>query len=372
MQKKKILALLIAVIIIPLSFLVVFNLPAPSVQSPSQNSNWLEGWNYRKSHEIQGSQGAGTDYQIKVTAYYDKGTDYGSNVYLNSKSQPDFSDVRFTGGDGLALLDYWVETKVDANYAVFWVKVNGNLDTNQTIYVYYGNSTVTSASDMKKTFPFSDDFSGNSLDSSNWRTFGNGKITVANGICTLETTTNDRGWIYILGKTQFGTNYAVRFSSMVIEQGEFRWTHHGFATIYNASDNSGGRIDEYPNYVTASQEATYYGWSFRSRAFQNTSRLDLSSHAPAVGVYYTYEIQRNGTTNDILKCNDVFQGSLSTNIPTVNMGAMFSVDHGDGILYSVTAMDWVFIHKYVADEPVQGTWGNIETVLPSNIFGIKI
>ena len=368
--RKKLLAVLIVIVITSVCFLVVFNLPAQSVTS--EKGPWLSGWNYRKSHDIQGSSGAGTDYQIEVTAHYKKGADYGSNVYLDSKCQPNFDDVRFTDNDDLTLLDYWVETKADANYAVFWVKVNDNLDSNQTIYIYYGNNTVTSASNIQKTFPFADDFSGSSLNTSIWRTFGYGKVTLANGVCTLESVPGERGWIYLLGRSQFGTNYAVRFRSLVIEQGDLRWTHHGFATIYNDSDKSGARIDEYPNYITASQEAQFYAWSLRTRAFQNTSRLDLSSSAPAVNTYYTYEIQRNGTTNAILECNDVFQGSLGTNVPTIDMGAMFSADNGDSTLYSVTAVDWVVIHKYVANEPVQGAWGITESILPSNIFGFQI
>lgn len=33
--------------------------------------NWLTGWDYRKSHNITGATGAGTDYPEKVIAYYD-------------------------------------------------------------------------------------------------------------------------------------------------------------------------------------------------------------------------------------------------------------------------------------------------------------
>ena len=369
-SRKKFLAILLAVIITSICFFVVFNLPAPAVSV--ENKNLLAGLDYRKSHDIQGSPGAGTDYQIKITAHYQKGADSGSDVYLASKCQKNFDDVRFTAADGLTLLDYWLETKADADYAVFWVKVNDNLDSNQTIYIYYGNTTIFSTSNMQTTFPFADDFSGNNLNNTEWRTFGSGKVTVSGGECTLESVPGERGWIYILGKTLVGTNYSVRFSSLVIEQGDYRWTHHGFATIFNGSSNTIGRIDEFPNYISASQEAAYYAWSLRIRAYSNTSRLDLSNDAPAVGNFYTYEIQRNGSTNVLLNSNDVLQGSLSTNIPTVNMGAMFSADNGGSSLYSVTAMDWVIIRKYVANEPLQGVWGIQESLLASNIFGITL
>lgn len=358
-SRTKFLAILLTVIITSICFFVVFNLPAPSVST--ENQNWLAGWNYRKSHDIQGSAGAGTDYQIKITTHYPKGIDSTSDVYLAAKCQKNFDDVRFTGADGLTLLDYWLETKADADYAVFWVKVNDNLDFNQTIYLYYGNTTILSASNIEKTFPFADDFSGNNLNTAKWRTMGTGKVTISGGECTLESISGERGWIYLLGKTLVGTNYSIQFRSLVIEQGEYRWTHHGFATIYNASDNTGGRIDEFPNYITASQEAIYYAWSLRTRAYSNTSRLDLSNDAPAVATFYNYEIQRNGTTNVLLNCNNALQGSISTNIPTINMGAMLSADNAGSTLYSVTVIDWVFIRKSIANEPQQGIWNTEET-----------
>lgn len=370
--RKKFLAILLAIIIVSISFFVVFNLPASSISPDIKDKNWLAGWDYRKSHTIQGSVGAGTDYQIKITVHYPKGVDSGPDVYLDAKCQKNFGDVRFTSADGLTVLNYWVETTTDGDQAVFWVKINDNLDFNQTIYLYYGNATVSSASNMAATFPFSDDFSGNTLNASNWQTFGSGKITIGGGECTLESVPSDRGWIYILGKTLVGTDYSIRFRSLVIEQGCSRWTHHGFATIYNDSDNSGGRIDEFPNYITASQEATYYAWTLRTTAYGNTTRLDLSNDTPAAGVFYTYEIQRNGTTNVVLNCNDVLQGTISTNIPTVNMGAMFSADSAGSTLYSVTVVDWVFIHKSIANEPQQGNWNAEETILAKNLLGYSI
>lgn len=350
------------------AFFLVFNLPATS--SNAENPNWLIGWDYRKSHNIQGSAGAGTDYQMKIITHFGKGIDWGSEVFLNSKCQKTFDDVRFTDDDGLTLLDYWFETKTDGDKAVFWVKVNDNLNVNQTIFIYYGNKTVTSASNIEKTFPFADDFSG-SINSSKWRTFGSGELKIADGECTLETVPSSRGWIYLIGKTLVGTNYAVRFRSFVIEQGDYRWTHHGFATIHNSSD-TGARIDEYPNYITASQEATFYAWTLRSRAYSNTSRLDLSNLAPQVGTFYTYEIQRNGTTNVLLKSNDALQGVINTNFSMENMGAMFSADNGNSTLYSVTVVDWVIVRKCIANEPLHGTWELEQSRVASNIFGVHL
>jgi len=85
---------------------------------------WLEGWSYRKSHEINSSPaGAVTDYQMPIKVHYGAGVDDGEDVYLNGKCRNDFGDIRFTDSDGVTELSYWMEEKVDGDYAIFWVKV---------------------------------------------------------------------------------------------------------------------------------------------------------------------------------------------------------------------------------------------------------
>ncbi|MGQ9624777.1 MAG: DUF2341 domain-containing protein [Candidatus Bathycorpusculaceae bacterium] len=126
----------------------------PAVHLPiTFAEGWLTGWSYRKSHVINYAAGAGTNYQVKITCYYGSGSDNGGTVYLFSYSRTDFGDVRFTDDDGTTLLDYWMETKVDSNYAVFWVEVADDLSTvAATIYIYYGNAAATTTSNLNNTF----------------------------------------------------------------------------------------------------------------------------------------------------------------------------------------------------------------------------
>jgi len=105
----------------------------------------LSGWQYRKLHKIRGSTaGEVTDYQIRIVVHYGSGTDNGEHVYLDGKCRSDFGDIRFTADDGVTELPYWIEEKVDGNYAVFWVKIPyipAYPDTT-TIYIYYGNQML--------------------------------------------------------------------------------------------------------------------------------------------------------------------------------------------------------------------------------------
>lgn len=126
---------------------------------------WLVGWDNRKSHIITNATGASLGYQVKIRVDYGSGTDGGEIVYLNGKCRTDFGDIRFTDNDGETELDYWMETKSNGNYAVFWVEVEDWLGIDRTIYVYYGNSEATTTSDGGKTFVYFDDFSSDTSSS---------------------------------------------------------------------------------------------------------------------------------------------------------------------------------------------------------------
>ncbi|RLE48498.1 MAG: hypothetical protein DRJ31_07160, partial [Candidatus Methanomethylicota archaeon] len=118
---------------------------------------WLLGWSYRKPHEIVGSTaGSVTNYQIKFIVHFGAGSDVGASVYLNGKCKSDFSDVRFTLSDGVTELPYWIEEKVDGDYAVFWVMIPSipAYPDKTLIYVYYGNPSAKSNSDKESTFPY--------------------------------------------------------------------------------------------------------------------------------------------------------------------------------------------------------------------------
>lgn len=140
---------------------------------------WLDGWSYRKSHMIGNATGAGTNYQIRVVVHYGAGTDSGADVYVNGKCRTDFGDIRFTDDDQVTLLDYWMEEKVDSDYAVFWVEIADDLGSaNQKIYIYYGKSDAITTSNLDDTAVFGQDFrTEQSISASKWVTSGSPTIS---------------------------------------------------------------------------------------------------------------------------------------------------------------------------------------------------
>lgn len=159
-------------------FLVTQNLSLssgglPIVEGPQVNEefelsdgeSWLTGWSYRQKLAFWEVDGSGTNYPVDLHVFYDE-RDNSLQVETLTKCQTDFGDIRFTDNDGSTELDYWMETKVDSDEAVFWIEVVDSLETGNSvvIYIYYGTSgTSTTTSDGEEVFYFFDDFENNNL-----------------------------------------------------------------------------------------------------------------------------------------------------------------------------------------------------------------
>jgi len=149
---------------------------------------WLEGWQCRKSQVINASAGAGTGYAVGIKVYNGTGTDgtetingvsFGK-VYVNSTTA-DFREVRFTDGDGVTLLPYWIETLVSGTSAKCWVKVSDDLSTAAaTVYVYWGNDYAYPMSNGQLTFDWFD-------------TYEDGEVWTKEGVVIPSPSTD---WVY--------------------------------------------------------------------------------------------------------------------------------------------------------------------------------
>ena len=126
---------------------------------------WLSGWQYRREITITEQSGVSlTDYQVKIVL---NSTNFDSWDKVNS----DGSDIRFTDSDGTTLLDYWIEEwDYTGQTATIWVKVPYIPASNTaTIYMYYGNPSATSESNVDEVwggsvFAFYDFESGTATD----------------------------------------------------------------------------------------------------------------------------------------------------------------------------------------------------------------
>ncbi|RLB80123.1 MAG: hypothetical protein DRH17_12545, partial [Deltaproteobacteria bacterium] len=311
---------------------------------------WLEGWQYRKSHEIVGSTaGAVTDYQIRIKVHYGSGTDSGEDVYLNGKCRTDFGDIRFTSDDGVTELPYWMEEKVDGDYAIFWVKVPSipaNPNT-ATIYIYYGNPDATTTSNGDNTFLFFDDFEGSDLDTSKWSTewlYG-ASYSVADSIITI-TSSGTRPYIHTL-KT-FTAPFVIEAKVQKINNDiEFGW----FVTPPFRGTGSNPPTTGYMllDAIWLSPESVLIDKA------ENKSWIHLATTPLSVptGWHRMRVFQKtDGITGDI---DGTSASTTDTSYQSGNICLTNRETNG-----AQQSFDWIFVRKYVDPEPSHGAWGSEE------------
>ncbi|MGY5858573.1 MAG: DUF2341 domain-containing protein [Candidatus Thorarchaeota archaeon] len=313
--------------------------------SSTSEVSWLSGWEYRKSHNITGSVGAGTNYQIQFIVNRGAGVDNGSSVYCGGQCRTDFGDIRFTSSDGLTLLDYWIESIQGSNIATFWVEVLDTLDVNQTIYIYYGNEDALVASDGNATFIFFDDFEGSSIDSTKWSIENpDGTATFSNSVLTLAGNDGDFR-IALKSLVSAFKPVSIRFRGMlestetVPQWNHIAWSHHiwGPGTYQRAGIRS------------------KYGVNQTYVANDNGVIGDVNLSSQYFDTFHTFDVHR--LTNSFeLHSDDTFVTSGNNQPDDTSVPIVLYCRDDDYTLQC----DWIFMRKIIDNEPTHGEWGELE------------
>jgi hypothetical protein len=106
---------------------------------------------YRRAVTVTHPGPAISDYQVAVTL------DVGSMGSPYNHVNADGSDLRFRDDTGTEL-SYWIESWDNSGDSLVWVRVPNLPTGDTTIYLYYGDPLLTSASDPHSTFLFFDGF----------------------------------------------------------------------------------------------------------------------------------------------------------------------------------------------------------------------
>ncbi len=120
-------------------------LQEPTTSIGSEESWYFTSWSRRAPVTISNPDSGLTDYQVKV------------DVTFDDDMQPDFDDIRFVDSDDSSELSHWRESYTASTSAIFWVKVPSIPSGDKTIYMYYGNPSVNTASNGDSTFEFFDE-----------------------------------------------------------------------------------------------------------------------------------------------------------------------------------------------------------------------
>ncbi|MEM4454415.1 MAG: DUF2341 domain-containing protein, partial [Thermofilaceae archaeon] len=324
------------------------------LQAAEAQGTWfLSGWQYRKSHVINPASGAGTNYQIRIKVNYGSGADNGENVYLNGKCRSDFGDVRFTRSDGVTLLDYWMESKVDGSYAIFWVKVADDLSTNAvTIYIYYGNPSAVTTSNIGATAILGKDWRvDQNIDG--WVQSG-GTITYSSdGISITQTS----------GAAQIRSSSTVDFSSPKRVIARFKIDTAGYydADNYICPTVTTGDVYAEPNWIAFYQSSYVY---LRKKVGGASPVIITSSTSFSGTVFHTHELRiRIGSTGYVKWFVDGSQlySSTSESLYTSTANYLYiSISAASGYTRTIT-QSYIAVFKFVDPEPSHGSWGSEET-----------
>ena len=106
---------------------------------------WDDSWLYRQTVAITNSGTNQTDFQTMITL--DSAT-----LITANKVQSDCDDIRITDISG-KLIPHWIEpTTCNTSTTKIWTKVPSITTNGATLYLYYGNSAITSTSSTADTF----------------------------------------------------------------------------------------------------------------------------------------------------------------------------------------------------------------------------
>jgi len=328
------------------------------------NVAWLPpGWDYRKSHAINGSTvGLLSDYAIRFIVYYGSGTDSGEDVYLDNNCRPDFGDVRFTRSDGSTQLDFWIEKKTDGDHAVFWVEVDSipASPSSVTIYIYYGNNAATTTSNGRDTFDWFDDFG---FDSSADYDIGR-HTTIWHGLGTyLPYYDPVNGRVAYDTGDNFTGGWMVRSSNLTIQNFAAK-VIFGVSASYPINTTNGilgrwtGDSAYYGFYVAGGNYAASPALVRDARTTVIASPPSNTYH-PFGDIPHTAELRVYGST----LAGIYNEGEADEVILTTTDSAHAGVGQVEVIIAQATGwFDTFFVRKYVDPEPGHGSWGSEEGV----------
>ncbi|MCK9626936.1 MAG: DUF2341 domain-containing protein [Bacteroidales bacterium] len=311
------------------------------------SADWLSGWGYRKSHVINNTGDALSDYQMMYTINRSSGTDSGSTVYVDTKCNESYDDIRFTKSDGTTLLDYWIEES-DTDSATIWVEVDSIAASGDTtIYLYYGNPAAESTSNGDDTFPFFDDFSGSSLDTDKWEVRSNiaGSISVADSNLTITVPDSDN------------MNTGIRSIQDFDQNTQF------IAKIDAHSNPVYGPLSKQdpPWYGDAASQFEIYG----QYSIYDGFGIRINSNMYSIGdePAFPYLLSVSWTDNSVrVQTSDGKDSGWKSKsgLTYPNKIAIFARDSSTTSGGSC-ALDFIFAREYSQNEPTHGAWGSEES-----------
>lgn len=321
--------------------------------TPEETVGWYDDdWLYRKQISVVEQAGAGTNYQIPITGYYNDSTkDVAGSVNFETLCQKDFDDIRFTTSNGTTLLSYWIDNEgyAENTSAVFWVEVAADVSTTASdvkIFAYFGNDAVSDVSSGDNTMLFFDDFEDNDLN---------------------EWDVHDAQWTVQTSTVKYGT-YAAYVDSDTTNR--YLEHHEDYTTgimVHQWQRYQSTVTQLYPIIGTSTTPDTYY--SIISRAgsadweFYNGTYYQWELNTVVVNTWFELEMAFDITNNvERFWLSTVSKGTMAMDDDDgTNMAGIAKIKTASPAAASRDVwVDEFYIRKFVATEPTFAAPGLIE------------
>jgi N-acetylneuraminic acid mutarotase len=277
------------------------------------------------------------------------GTGGDKNVILNERCRTDFGDVRFTDDDGVTLLDYWMESKIDNNSATFWVKVADDLSSNNaTIYIYYGKSDATTTSNGYNTFSFFDDFEDGTQSwtvvSGTWTESGGVLKETATATARVKKSFSDSGGMayeFLAKHTGTVSNYPWLGIEIKSPNANYQQYDQGYLIIAYSSGGEGGVANRMRILKATGGSVSELGVTSVTIPRDVWNRYKVTYYSNTIK-YYLDDVEKVSATDATYTTGEVIRLWVEG-------------------LHTLGEFDYVFVRKYVSPEPSHGNWGSEET-----------
>lgn len=202
----KFISALLIIFVLILSSVYLFNNHLTQASPPANTQ-------YRRMINIDNTASSNSlsDYQVLVTVNT-------ASLISQNKMKSNCDDIRFLDSDNSTYLNYWIETgnsnSCNSTDTRIWVKVpNINANSRKTIYMYYGDSSLSSGTSGEDTFIFFDEF--DSFNSSKWSsTNGSSGYSISGSAITINS-----GAVY--------TNNTIGNQPGQMAEAQMRWLNTG-------------------------------------------------------------------------------------------------------------------------------------------------
>lgn len=212
--------------------------------------------------------------------------------------QANFNDIRFVTLSG-AHVPYWLESKTDSDTADVWIK-NDYLDGDTYVWMYYGNSGLSSGSSGVDTFI---------------------------------------QWHGAKSASYWDSNLLTPFTEFIYECSALYDSSAADAFLGCDVDGTWTTEFAFSRYNDGAADLMLYSRD------GTTTKLEYATFGIEFNAYHRYKVEKTAAALKMFYDGAQKAATITTNLPDTNLGIGFNILSGSPLV------NWAFVRKYTATEP---------------------